>query len=104
MVRVVASIVKPKTQKKKSQAPAIAASKKNSFSGKPYNKPSAKELDAHQRSKAGKGGYKTEDLKKFNQKKKYNEKIQKSRNSSFRASYNAFLSVPTSLPIAMPLL
>lgn len=87
VVYVKAIFTPKKSQKQTSSAPIIVGSKKNSFSGKPYKQPSAKEMDAYHRSKAGKGGKEYEkDLKSFRKKQVENSKIQSSRNKQKRGN------------------
>lgn len=96
VVAVVVAVVTPKkatapkntssqTNKKNSNSsapPVVGMSKGNSFKKSTgYQQPSAREIDAHHKSKAGKNPNKS-DLKSFNAKQKHNQKVQGARNKA----------------------
>lgn len=61
----------------------IGFSKRNSFSGKPYSSPSARQWDAYYRNKAGLPKNKS-DYNAWKETQKYNQKIQSERNAQKR--------------------
>lgn len=84
VTQTVTIVSTPKAQQKKAAAPIYLGSKQNSFSGQPYQQPSSRELDAYQKSRAGRSDFEKRDLNSFKSKQKFNEKVQGARNNQKR--------------------